>query len=314
VRPDRETQRASGFGIVRRGYDPQEVAEHLRRLESEMQILSTDRDASVERAARAEDRLEAAHAEVHRLRTELRAMAGAPDSVSSMSERLSAMLRLTRDEVAGLLAGSASALIAGVEQEIGQAVATAAGDAGNGGAPAAAPAPGTGRPTEPAALSPVEADREIERMRREAAEERARLHEAAVAERTRADEEFRVALALRCREAQAQVARVHATSLRTAREILDRAAEQARTRLDEADSTARRMVADARQEVENLHAVRERLREDILSTRSALDQALPQPTPQDPAPPPAPAAPALPAQVTPPDERSAPTAAITSGS
>jgi hypothetical protein len=268
-----ETPNATWFRVVRRGYEPQEVTEHLRRVEAEMKILSADRDASVERAALAEQQLDEARRELARVRAQLDSMTSPPDTVASMSERLHVMLRLARDEFSALQAEASSFtndLIGSVQQE-----AERAGVAAAAGAVTESDRGRDGRRPDAA-----EVDREIEQMRLRAAEERARLDEAAVDARARAEEEFRAALALRCRTALAQLTRLQADALRTARHVLDEANDRVRVRLAEAGETLRRMIAEAQREVDDLHAVREQLRQHIDSARTALEHALPDPARQ----------------------------------
>ena len=41
----------AGFEVVSRGYDQVQVEEHLRRLDAEIRILVTDREAAVDQSA-----------------------------------------------------------------------------------------------------------------------------------------------------------------------------------------------------------------------------------------------------------------------
>jgi hypothetical protein len=43
----------AGFEVVRKGYEQAQVDAHLRRLDAEIRILATDRDAAVDQSARA---------------------------------------------------------------------------------------------------------------------------------------------------------------------------------------------------------------------------------------------------------------------
>jgi chromosome segregation ATPase len=266
------TSPAEGFAIVRRGYDPDQVTEHLHRADVEAKVLLTDRDTAVARAEWADRELAQARGELDRLQGEVRALKGTPQSVGRLSERLDALFRLAHDEYGDLQATAATytrEAIAALEEQIG-GQGPAAGDA----APLVEE-----RPTDPAA-----AQREIDRLYREAAQERARLHEAALAERERADEEFRTVLALRARAALTQLARQQADALRISRQVLDDVDAKVRERLAVAAEQARAMIADAQREVDDLHAVRDRLRSHLDSARSTLDTALPAELPPDPAP------------------------------
>jgi len=88
------------FAVGRRGYDPQQVDAHLRRLDAEIRILVADRDAAVDQAAQLGRDLEEARLRADRLRTQVRTMAARPSDVQGMSERMRTMLRLAEDEVA----------------------------------------------------------------------------------------------------------------------------------------------------------------------------------------------------------------------
>lgn len=89
---------STSFDVVRRGFDPEQVTEHLDRLDARIQALAAARDDAAEHAALLSGQLDTARGEVQRLRDELRAVSGPPDSVKGMSERLQVMLRLAHDE------------------------------------------------------------------------------------------------------------------------------------------------------------------------------------------------------------------------
>src|SRR3954447_18834462 len=127
---------APAFAVVRRGYDPDQVAYHLNRVDAETTILAADRAAAAEQAAQlgqqlaaCRKELDAANAEIERLRGELRVLTGPPDTVDSMNERLQVMLRLAKEEFTGLRA-DASAQAAAHAADIISAVGAEAGDVG----------------------------------------------------------------------------------------------------------------------------------------------------------------------------------------
>src|SRR4051812_48437371 len=91
------------FTVGRRGYEPQQVDAHLRRLDAEIRILVADRDAAVDQAAQLGRELDEARLRADRLRTQVRTMAARPSDVQGMSERIRTMLRLAEDEVADML-------------------------------------------------------------------------------------------------------------------------------------------------------------------------------------------------------------------
>ncbi len=273
VTVERESSAAS-FAVVRRGFDPVQVTKHLDRLDADMKILAADRAAAVEQAAQlgkeldtARSELDAARAEAERLRNELRVMSGPPDSVGSMSERLQVMLRLAQDEfgemraaAAAHAAAHAAEIIAAVGEEAGHEFDPSDFDSSENGY----------------AWTVPDTEREIDRMRREAAEERARLDEAAVMRRAKEDEEFRKTLVLRCREAMAQIAKLQSESLRTAQRVIEDADKQAKTVLAETRDTVRRTVDEAQREVDDLHGLRDRLAKQLDTSRQLLERAMPE--------------------------------------
>ncbi|TQM38723.1 hypothetical protein [Pseudonocardia cypriaca] len=257
------------FAVVRRGYDPDQVAYHLSRVDAEMTILAADRAAAAEQASQLGQQLAAcrkelgsAHAEIERLRTELRALAGPPDTIDSMNERLQVMLRLAKEEFTTLRA-DASAHAAAHAAEIIAAVGAEAGDLGGFG-------------FDEAELRGPRDEEELERMRREAAAERTRLDEEAAARRAAAEEEFRQILALRCREAMAQLAKLQTEAMRSARRVIEDADEQARAALVDAKEAVRQTVEDAQREVDDLQRLRLHLAAQLDTSRQLLDRAIPE--------------------------------------
>lgn len=93
----------AGFDLVRRGYDQGQVDTHLRRIDAEISILAADRNAAVDQAAQLGRELEDARARAEKLRAQVRTLAGPPQSVQGMSERMRSMLRLAEDEVSDML-------------------------------------------------------------------------------------------------------------------------------------------------------------------------------------------------------------------
>ena len=257
------------FAVVRRGYDPDQVAYHLSRVDAETTILAADRAAAAEQAAQlgqqlasCRTELDSAHAEIERLRAELRVLAGPPDTIDSMNERLQVMLRMAKEEFTGLRA-DASAQAAAHAAEIIASVGSEAGDPGGFG-------------FDEAELSGPRDAEDLERMRREASVERTRLDDEAAARRAASDEEFRQVLALRCREAMAQLAKLQTEAMRSARRVMDDADEQARTVLADAKEAVRQTVEDAQREVDDLQSLRLHLAAQLDTSRQLLDRAIPE--------------------------------------
>jgi cell division septum initiation protein DivIVA len=98
-----ETSPDAGFDVVRRGYDQGQVDTHLRRIDAEISILAADRNAAVDQSAQLGRELDDARARAEKLRAQVRTLAGPPQSVQGMSERMRSMLRLAEDEVSDML-------------------------------------------------------------------------------------------------------------------------------------------------------------------------------------------------------------------
>ncbi len=99
----RSPQSYAGFEVVRRGYDQVQVDEHLRRLDAEIRILETDRDAAIDQSSQLNRELDDSRARAERLRAQVRTLVSPQQSVQGMSERMRSMLRLAEDEVSEML-------------------------------------------------------------------------------------------------------------------------------------------------------------------------------------------------------------------
>ena len=71
--------------MVRKGYDQGQVDNHLRRLDAEIQILATDRDAALDQSAQLSQDLDDARARAERLRVQVRNLVNPTQSVQCMS-------------------------------------------------------------------------------------------------------------------------------------------------------------------------------------------------------------------------------------
>jgi hypothetical protein len=90
---------SAGFPVVRRGYDPDAVEAHLRRMDTQVQILAADRDAAVEQSRQMGVELEACRARVERLRGQVSALSAPELITDTASERVRSMLRLVEDDI-----------------------------------------------------------------------------------------------------------------------------------------------------------------------------------------------------------------------
>ncbi|GAC80024.1 MULTISPECIES: hypothetical protein [Gordonia] len=99
-------QRQSPFPIVMRGYDRDQVTDHIRRLDAELQMMAADRDSAHASADQLHERLEQARAQVHSLQRDVDTLSVPPTTVAGMTERVSRMLQLATDEAAELRANA----------------------------------------------------------------------------------------------------------------------------------------------------------------------------------------------------------------
>jgi chromosome segregation ATPase len=297
----------AGFEVARKGYDQSQVEAHLRRLDAEMRILATDRDAAVDQSSQLTRELDDSRARAERLRAQVRTLVSPQQSVQGMSERMRSMLRMAEDEVAEMLARAETEVkqrLHDAEQRAATIVqeARAAADAMQIQIKSDAEAAEQRDALRRAELE-AQARDHYERLatttkaaEREIAEARARLdadrqeHSAAAAaadataERRRADvwaesesrraqveADFRIAMDQRRKEALSALI-VEQLSTRTATEELQkRADEQARQTVDAARVQAGHIVADAEVAVVRLRAQRQRMIAQLRGCRGDLD-------------------------------------------
>ena len=86
------------FDVVLRGYDRNQVAETIERLEADFRVAIADRDAAMARSADLASQLAALHGEIESLRRKA-ATASAP-TFENISERIQHMLQLAEEEAA----------------------------------------------------------------------------------------------------------------------------------------------------------------------------------------------------------------------
>jgi DivIVA domain-containing protein len=259
----------TGFDVVWRGYDRDQVGEWVDAVEADFALLAADRDAAESRATDLARALEVVRAENVRLRAEIDRLCRTPVDPAALDERLRRAVELAHrdaaeitgrarataeriwtaaDEEAGRLRGRYERLVEELDAQRRQAVA---------------------EHTEVMRRAQREAEaaqRQAEQRRRALDEEAARLRE-----RERAD--FEVAMAARRREATAAAERER----RAAREEAERL-------LAEAREEARHLLAEARAEVERLTAIRRGVSTGLLRARALLDGVEPLLHDADPAP------------------------------
>ncbi len=96
------------FDLVRRGYSPDQVNEHLDRLEYDLRILTADRDSATHRLGDLAAQMSAAQSEADELRGQLDRTALAPTSMAGLSDRMQRMIRLAEEEASEIRAKAKS--------------------------------------------------------------------------------------------------------------------------------------------------------------------------------------------------------------
>jgi cell division septum initiation protein DivIVA len=294
---------SAGFEVVRRGYDQGQVDTHLRRMDAEIQILATDRDAALDQSAQLARELDEARARAERLRVQVRSLVSPPQSVQGMSERMRSMLRLAEDEAGEMLAQAtleadqyrrdadvhAAQLVTAAEEQIAALRASSQADAQ--------------RALEEVTRVRAEMQDELKAGQEQLAVDRAAATAQLVAAREQAEkqrvaswteserrrkeieEDFTIAMNRRRSEALAQltaerdrlerqVETIRSTTEARARAELERARAAARAELEQAQLTAQAITADANRRVHELVQIRRRILEQLGGTRAALDESL----------------------------------------
>jgi cell division septum initiation protein DivIVA len=294
---------SAGFEVVRRGYDQGQVESHLRRLDAEIQILATDRDAALDQSAQLARELDEARARAERLRVQVRSLVSPPQSVQGMSERMRSMLRMAEDEAGEMLtqaAHEAAELRRDADAHAARVVATAEEQAAALRASSQADAE---RALQEVARVRAEMQDELRAGQEQLAADRATATAQLVAAREQAEkqrvaswteserrrkvieEDFTIAMNRRRSEALAQltaerdrlerqVETIRSTTEARARAELERARTAARAELEQAQVTAQAITADASRRVHELVQIRRRILEQLGGTRAALDESL----------------------------------------
>lgn len=116
----------TSFAITLRGYDREQVDEHLAELQDEARLLVFDRDAAVAEAENLARRLEEARAEIERLRARLDRLVGTPADPSAVGDRVGHLLALAHAEAEAILAAARERAAAIVRQAAAAEQRTAA--------------------------------------------------------------------------------------------------------------------------------------------------------------------------------------------
>jgi chromosome segregation ATPase len=297
----------TGFEVVRKGYDQAQVEAHLRRLDAEMRILATDRDAAVDQSGQLTRELDDSRARAERLRAQVRTLVSPQQSVQGMSERMRSMLRMAEDEVAEMLARADTEVtkrLHDAEQQAATIVEKARADADAIRMQIKADAAAA---EEQDAMRRAELEAEArahqehltttgETAEREIAEARARLDadrqehlDAAAAadaaaerrrtnawaeseaRRAQVEADFRIAMDQRRKEALTALTAEQLATRTATEELRGRADVQARQTVEAARAHAAEIVSEAGAAVVLLRAQRQRMVAQLVGSRSDLD-------------------------------------------
>jgi DivIVA domain-containing protein len=280
------------FTVARRGYDPQQVDAHLRRLDAEIRILVADRDAAVDQSAQLQRELDEARLRSDRLRTQVRTMAARPSDVQGMSERMRTMLRLAEDEVADMLRradaevarrlgevdGNADDVLAVAHREAAEVRDAARAEAEETTAAAARHRAETdaacAADRQAVAAERAAAAQAIAEVNQQAERSRAQAWADSEARRAEIEEDFTLAMDQRRTEALAEMHTERARTAAWVQRSRDETTRQCRVELAQAEETARRIVASAQERVAELADVRGRIAAQLYGTQDQLHQVL----------------------------------------
>src|SRR3954467_5086295 len=230
------------FDVVLRGYDRNQVAETIERLEADFRIAIADRDAAVGRSSDMSSQLSAMHGEIESLRRKA-ATAAAP-TFENMSERISHMLRLAEEEAADIRAVAERDAQAVREQTAAEERAMAERHAAGQAEVERMLAEARQSAEQIASKAQIRADELVQK----AQERVARLDAESQARRAKAEEDFEIALRTRRAEAARQEEERERVSTQAARQRVADAQQQATTIVAEAEAKAA-AIRDVRDEL-----------------------------------------------------------------
>ncbi|QFU87011.1 chromosome segregation protein [Amycolatopsis sp. YIM 10] len=260
----------AGFDLEKRGYHRAQVDDHLERLDGELKMLTSDRDAAISQAGDLARQLELARSEIAELRGQVERLSLPPTTLEGLSERLQRMLRLAQDE--------ASDTQARAEAEAAHIRAKGESDA------AALRAEHEVRlkqlderreEMEAEHRNVLETARaEAEKITQAAKEERDRLDSEAEQRRTQVEEDFEIAMAARRTEAMRTLAEQEATSKAEAERRLREATEEAakiRAKVAEEEAAAKADIE--RRQRESIQDANKRKQDSTNEANARLTEA-----------------------------------------
>ncbi|WP_448627245.1 hypothetical protein [Geodermatophilus sp. URMC 64] len=241
------------FDVVLRGYDRNQVAETIERLEADFRIALADRDAAVARSADLAGQLQAMHGEIEALRRKA-ATAAAP-TFENMSERISHMLRLAEEEAADIRRIAEQEAQAVREQTAAEERAMHERHAAGQAEVERMIAEARQNAEQIASKAQIRADELVQK----AQERVARLDAESQARRAKAEEDFEIAIRAKRAEAARQDEERERVSTQAARQ-----------RVATAEQHAAQIVAEAEAKAAAIREVRDELTSRLLQARQLL--------------------------------------------
>jgi cell division septum initiation protein DivIVA len=255
------------FGIVRRGYDRDEVQHYFDRFETELRLTATDRDAAATQARNLANQLEDARDQIASLQDDVDRLSVAPTTAEGMSDRISRMLRLASDE--------ASEVRARAQSEAAEVVSIAEQDAT---AMRASCEAQLAEIQEKRSALEIEYDQTLASARTEAARiieaaqsEASRLSAESEARRKAVQHDFEVTIAERRTSLTRALEDLETTTKAEARQRVKDATEEAQRIVETANHQADRRIAYSKELAEELRVLRGRVLAQLLGIRGQLD-------------------------------------------
>lgn len=250
----------SDFDVVWRGYRRSQVRFYIQQTETEVRILTEDRDSALSQVDDLSVELEQMRAEVASLHRQLDDVAKTPIDETALSDRLRRMVRLAQDEANEVV----SAARATAEHEWARSEQAASELRERYQRLVASADEWRQQWEKERNEARQQTQRDIERMAREAEQNRRQVEAEAERRRIQVEEDFEVSMAARRDEAM----RVIAEREEVTREVAER-------RVREATAEAERRIRLADEHTETLRRVRQDVAERVRLAQSVLTDAEP---------------------------------------
>jgi colicin import membrane protein len=248
------------FDVVWRGYDRGQVRHYVEGVEAELRVLAVDRDAAETRADDLARQLETARAEIRALRDHLDRICRTPIEPDALTERLRRLAELAHDEAAEITARAQA--VAEHHWATAERAATRVRERSE---RLVAELDARRREAEAEHRGLMrQAGERILAETRQAEQRRRELDERAAALREEVRVDFELAMSARRAESMAAMAAEEAAARARAEQVVR-----------EAEEHARRIVAEARQRVDELRDRRDRIAAGLRDARLLLAEADP---------------------------------------